>query len=197
MGRAVCLTCAGSTCLMALLMVLVFQGCSRVEDGENNSGASDTTAQNLPEDSVPADTLSNRFDPASIAPGQRFLGLEVVAADVSLTPDSEYVGTVAFKGPITVLGMFRPHFDADVDARCFFVDNAAAHVLPRFPRDERIPWFCFTNPADVGPFWADSLLDRTVAITVDDYQTVRQFTDAYDTARFVRLEETANEGPML
>ena len=63
---------------------------------------------------------------------------------------------------------------------------AAAHVLPRFPLDERIPWFCFSNQEDVVELLDGRAVPRAT-IVIDEYRTTRSFTDAYDTARFVRL----------
>lgn len=98
----------------------------------------------------------------------------------------EWTGTVRFVGAVWLTGGTIRHFDhPEVDAACFEADPRSAPLLPRWPGDERRPWFCFENdsvarrllgaPDRVGP--AEVLIDR--------FTSVRAFTDAVNTARLV------------
>jgi hypothetical protein len=128
-----------------------------------------------------------RFDAATARAGDRVGELEIVSADLGPSEiGGAYVGTVRFRGEITVRGTPR-RIASDHTALCFWVSEGAEHLVPRMRHDDRRVWFCFENEgeaeADLGPH-----LERETAVTVSDYVTVYAFTDAYDTARFVRLE---------
>lgn len=128
------------------------------------------------------------FDPGSIGPGSRVGELTVKRADLSRTSfDSSFVGTVSFSGEVTLGGRTVPHFDSDVRAVCFEANPAGAAELPRWPRDERRPWFCFTNRDEASRLLAPPGVERAAVIVIDDFTTVRAFTDAVNSARLVRV----------
>ena len=108
----------------------------------------------------------------------------------------EWTGSVTFVGSVWLSGSTIRHFDhPEVDAACFEADPVSARLLPRWPRDERRPWFCFENdsvarrllraPDTVGP--AEVLIDR--------FTSVRAFTDAVNTARLVDARRSDASGP--
>jgi hypothetical protein len=132
----------------------------------------------------------NEFDPATLRVGDRILGLRVAAADIALALDSTYVGDVRFAGRVRVRGTPIWHFDhPEVDLLCFEVDSSSVDSLPRWPRDERRVWFCFDNREEAVRTLGPPRDRRRVRIEIEDYQTVRHPTDAFDTARLIRVIE--------
>lgn len=129
----------------------------------------------------------NVFDPKAIEPGQEFLGLTVVTAEAAPAADRPvYVGRVLFRGEITVSGTFRPHPEDGPQVPCFTVDAATAKALPRFPADERVPWFCFRNTFQASQAMREAAgSPRTLVIR--GFETVYRSTDAVDEAEFVQL----------
>jgi hypothetical protein len=129
------------------------------------------------------------FDPAALRVGDRILGLRVSAAQVSLALDSTHVGEVRFAGRIRVRGTPVWHPDhPEVGLLCFDVDSSSVDALPRWPLDERRRvWFCFENRDEAARQLGSPGRKRPVAIEIDDYQTVRHPTDAFDTARLIRV----------
>lgn len=127
----------------------------------------------------------NVFDPRAIEPGQEFLGLVVVQEEVSQAADRPVsVGRVLFRGEITVSGTFRPHPEEGPQVPCFTVDAASARALPRFPADERIPWFCFRNTFQASQAMREAAgSPRTIVIR--GFETVYRLTDAVDEAELV------------
>lgn len=100
----------------------------------------------------------------------------------------EWVGLVRFHGRVRLAGHRVPHFDADVHAVCFEADSQSARRLPRWPDDERRPWFCFSNTAAASRLLgATDTLER-VTIVIDSFTTVRAFTDAVNSAWLAELE---------
>lgn len=146
-----------------------------------------------PGDPPPASQAANRFDPASIQVVDRVLGLTVTHRDLSPAPsmgDSVYVGSVEFSGELTLSGSYRPHPDyPEVQALCFDVDEVSAARLPRMRGDERRVWFCFTNQEEAVRALGSPPAEGRATIVIDEYRTVRQFTDAFDTATLLRVVE--------
>ncbi|HKV10982.1 MAG TPA: hypothetical protein VJ725_22775 [Thermoanaerobaculia bacterium] len=129
----------------------------------------------------------NVFDPRAIAPGQEFLGLVVVEAEAAPAADRPvYVGRVLFRGEITVAGTFRPHPEDGPQVPCFTVDAATAGALPRFPGDERVPWFCFRNTFQASQAMREAA-GSPKTIVIRGFETAYRLTDAIDEAEFVRL----------
>lgn len=129
----------------------------------------------------------NVFDPKAIEPGQQFLGLTVVKAEVEPAADrAASVGRVLFRGEITVSGTFRPHPEDGPQVPCFTADAATARALPRFPEDERLPWFCFRNTFQASEAMQEAAgSPRTIVIR--GFETVYRLTDAVNAAEFVRF----------
>lgn len=143
----------------------------------------------------------NEFDPATVATGDTVAGLRVVHVDVErVFEDSVWVGTVHFEGELAVEGVYQAHFDApEVNAVCFHVDAGSAMRLPRFLPDTRtrprpITWFCFSNPEVAVELLGPPEEPRHAGIVVDRYRLVREFTDAWDLAELVRVD---NVGPRV
>lgn len=141
----------------------------------------------------PAPEASNRFDPASIQPGDQVLGLTVTRQELSHAPamgDSVYVGSVEFSGELTLSSSYRAHPDyPEVQALCFDVDETSAARVPRMRGDERRVWFYFDNQEEAIRALGSPGTEGRATIVIDDYRTVRQFTDVFDTARLVRVVE--------
>jgi uroporphyrinogen-III synthase len=90
--------------------------------------------------------------------------------------------------------VYQPHFDyPEPPALCFHVtDSASIARLPRFAPDrETVPggknWFCFTNADSARALIGPPPTPREATLVVDDYIVRRYFTDAYDTARLLRV----------
>ena len=132
-----------------------------------------------------------RFDPATIREGEQ-VG-EFRAARVDITDaggDIGRVGSVRFIGEARISGELRPHPDyPDVTTICMDVDSASATRLPRWPLDTRTrSWLCFENQDLALRLLGPAGERRPVTVSIDTYQTPRQFSDVYNTARLVRVE---------
>ncbi|HEX6644763.1 MAG TPA: hypothetical protein VF037_08795 [Gemmatimonadales bacterium] len=126
------------------------------------------------------------FDPATLRPGDQ-VGPYIVdsAAIVRAESLGTWVGVVRFRGTIPLRGRRIPHFDPEVRATCFEADSATGRRLPRWPDDERRPWFCFENDTTAARVLADTDTSKPVDIAVDRFTTVRAFTDAVNSARLL------------
>jgi hypothetical protein len=132
------------------------------------------------------------FDPAALRPGVRVGDLVVERADVSRTSfDSSFVGTVRFSGEIALAGRTLRHPDSEVRAVCFEADSVSAARLPRWPADERRPWFCFENDSVAARLLAAPGVERPARVLVDRFTTVRHFTDAVNSARLLRVDSAS------
>lgn len=169
-----------------LVLALSCAGCG---DAARQPEPAATTAEVPP----PAGPPGRVFDPARLRVGDEVLGLRVAAANIQVALDSTHVGEVRFAGILRVRGTPIWHFDhPEVDLLCFEVDSSSVNALPRWPRDERRRvWFCFDNRDEAVARLGPPRPGRSVTIEIDDYQTVRHPTDAFDTARLVRVMEDA------
>ena len=168
----------------------------RATAGAPGSGVTAAPVTDTLRDSSAARTDSNaampgvRFDPATIREGDVVAGFRVGRVDITdAGADMGRVGTVRFLGEATISGRKRPHPDyPDVTTVCMDVDSTSAAKLPRWPNDSRVPWLCFENQDDairmLGPA---SDVREPITVLVDVYQTPRQFSDVYNTARLVRV----------
>ena len=133
-----------------------------------------------------------RFDPATIREGDRVGAFRVARVDITdAGGDYGRVGTVRFLGEVTISGAKRPHPDyPDITTVCMDVDSASAGRLPRWPRDSRTQsWLCFENQEEAIRLLGPAGTREPITVTIDTYQTPRQFSDVYNTARLVRVEE--------
>jgi hypothetical protein len=140
------------------------------------------------------------FDPSAIRPGQQVGSLAVDTADVAWSEAmSTWVGTVRFRGEIPLRGRRIPHFDfPEVASTCFEADSASALTLPRWPDDDRRPWFCFENDSTAHRLLGAVDSSKPVDIVVDRFTTVRAFTDAVNTARILEADACyRSRGPIL
>ena len=135
-------------------------------------------------------TLPTQFDATTVKAGETIGGLQVAKVDVRATPNSEtgVAGSVRFSGEAELQGGYRAHFDyPDVKQPCFWVDIESHAKLPRARGDQRLVWFCFEN-ADAAIKQLGALGTQTHAtIVVDNYTTHLTQSDAWDTARLVRV----------
>ena len=128
------------------------------------------------------------FDPPALRRGDRVATLVVDTLRVDRTGDgAEWVGMVRFAGEIELTGTTIPHIDPEARAVCFEADSATAARLPRWPNDERRSWFCLTNEAEASRTLAPPGRMLPATIVIDDFTTVRSFTDAVNEARLVRV----------
>ena len=167
---------------VCILMLVTALSCGAPDGGHSVDSATDP-------DSAGAERarLGVIFDPIAVRPGDRVGGLEVAATDVRIALDSTPVGTIAFRGELSLRGRRIPHFDADLASRsvCFEADSVSAMQLPRWQGDRRRPWFCFENPskAEAG---LRSASDNVVRVVIDEFTIHRGLSDQVNSARFVR-----------
>ena len=130
------------------------------------------------------------FDPANLRRGMEVGELRVDSSDVVWGEGvGEWVGTVRFAGEIRLRGTVVPHLaDPAQRATCFEADSASGRRLPRWPGDERRPWFCFDDPDAAERMLGAPDSTRSRTITVDRFTTVRAFTDAVNSARLLAAE---------
>lgn len=150
----------------------------------------EAASQNATDQNATDQSLAYRFDPSQVEPGDRLLGLEVVDVEVSSFGSDAYVGTVEFRGEVTLSGTYSPQtalVGSERAVPCFFVSEVSNTQLPRFSNDERNPWFCFTNPDAVQAAFGNTSTEQPATIVVDAYKTVYIPSDVYNEARFVRM----------
>ena len=121
--------------------------------------------------------------------------LRVARVDLALAADDMgYVGNVRFDGELTIAGERMNHPDfPDVKEICMSADSAHADRLPGFPADTRRRWLCFENRDDAARQLGEAGTRGGLTVVIDQYQTVRHFTDAYDTARLVQVVDDRRE----
>jgi hypothetical protein len=108
--------------------------------------------------------------------------------------DMGYVGNVRFDGEVTIGGERMNHPDyPEIKEVCMAVDSASAVRLPRFPGDTRRRWLCFENRADAERQLGPAGTRGPLTVVIDRYQTVRHFSDAYDSATLVRVVDDRRE----
>ncbi len=163
--------------LAGALLLLAGCGGDHAADGDDSAGAA---------------AVVSRFDPNTAEIGERVgeMTLQIVTSQRSMG-QAHWYGAADFTGEIELAGRYRPHPDYPaVDMLCFYPEPAAAARLPHFPDDDRETWFCFRNQADARAALGDPPAKGRSVVVVDDYDYVFQPSDAYNTARFVRLGRT-------
>lgn len=178
--------------LFVVFSVGLVSGCAPAANTPTPTAATPIPAGTPPVNQPPvtaSNNANNVFDPSQVKPGDRVAGLEVVSVDVQPFQNRGYVGTVQFRGELTLSGTYKtdPSADAPSSKPCFFVNPASASQLPRFTNDERIAWFCFSNPDEAQKLLGQpTAADQPAVVVVDNYTTIYQPTDAVNTARLVR-----------
>ena len=172
----------------------------RGEDARLTAGAPGSGVTASPLADSAGDTLALRadsapampgvlFDPATIREGDVVAGFRVGRVDVTdAGGDIGHVGTVRFLGTATISGEKRPHPDyPDVTTVCMDVDSASAAKLPRWSNDSRrVSWLCFENQeVAIRMLGAATSTREPITVEIDVYQTPRQFSDVYNTARLI------------
>ena len=177
--RRVCFR--GCRTLGVWLVTVALSGCGSGAD------SSRVRVEGEVEESGPEVSRGPIIDPGAQV-GDTIGGLEIVSAALSPVPGEAgvWVGEVRFSGTVHLSGARRPHpSDEELGAVCFFPDSSSASRLPRLRSDERVSWFCFSNPDA-----AESLAIHPPSaqqITVDDYTYNYSFSDVFNTARLVSV----------
>ena len=184
------------TCLAILLLCTACADSRDSDAGRDETAADTSTAPRTPggELRIP-DRESYHFDPGAVQVGDSVLGLKIREKDVHrVFDDSVWSGIVRFAGELELTGVYQPHFDYPEPAElCFQVtDSASVRRIPQFAPDAWSSagmkrWFCFTNPEQARAALGPPEQPRKATVVVDDFTVVRQFTDAYSTARLVRV----------
>lgn len=134
------------------------------------------------------------FDPRTIREGHTVGEFRVARVDVTDAGDDfGHVGTVRFLGETTISGELRPHHDyPEVTTLCMDLDSASAARMPRWRADSRTrSWLCFENQEQAARMLGPAGTTKPISVVIDVYQTPRQFSDVYNTARLVRVVEPA------
>jgi hypothetical protein len=177
---------------LAIALSLPGAGCRAGADGTADNEAQQLTpggARTVPP------WEERHFDPATLRVGDRFHDLVVVDREVRrVFEDSVWAGHYRFAGEITVRGTFERHFDwPEPAALCFWITEPdQVQRIPDFAPDtwtapDARTWFCFSNPALAEELLGPGDAPREATIVVDDYLSVREFSDVFDTARLVRV----------
>jgi hypothetical protein len=135
------------------------------------------------------------FDPATIKVGDTVGMLAVARVDITKAADDMgYVGNVRFAGEVTISGERMTHPDfPEIQEVCMRVDSTSVVQLPRFPGDTRRAWLCFENRGEAARQLGPAGTRGPLTVVIDRYQTVRHFSDAYDTATLIRVVEDRRE----
>jgi hypothetical protein len=152
---------------------------------------SDTATTGLTD--APRATAPTQFDAKQVKTGATIAGLQVAAANVTpAQTDVGVSGAVSFRGQAEVTGSYRAHFDyPEVKQPCFWVDVESWGKLPRAKGDTRIVWFCFENAEQAISQLGALGTQSRATIVIDDYTTNLTQSDAWDTARLVRVVKKA------
>ena len=150
--------------------------------------ATDTSTSGISD--APRATAPTQFDAQQVRTGTTIGGLKV--ADVKLQPaagaDTKVAGSVRFAGQAELVGSYRAHFDyPETKEPCFWVDVESWGKLPRAQGDTRIVWFCFENRDEAIKQLGALGTQARATIVVDNYTTYLSQSDAFDTARLVRV----------
>lgn len=174
--------------LLALLLPLA---CERSQSDEALEAAADSML--AARESVTAEPrragAPTQFDAQTVKAGQQFGDMTVAAVQLQPGQTSAGVsGSVQFKGEVEIVGSYRAHFDyPDVKEPCFWVDVGSWSKLPRASADTRIIWFCFTNREEAVRQLGALGTQARATIIIDDYTTNISASDAFDTARLIRV----------
>jgi hypothetical protein len=174
-------------------------GCDRGADDGVTAAANHApvaeTASATPSNSSPLPRDALIFDPATVKVGDILGGLRVERVDIDrAVGDMGYVGDVRFDGEVTISGERMNHPDfPEVRAICMRVDSVSVRRLPRFPDDTRRTWLCFENRDEAARRLGEAGTRGPLTVVIDRYQTVRHFSDVYDTAMLVRVVEDRRE----
>lgn len=125
------------------------------------------------------------FSPDSVAVDDTVGWLVVDRVAVTRAYDSSAVGSVKFGGELELKGRLIPHFDSDLEAKCFEADSASAARMPRWQGDMRRPWFCFSNQED--PRVVKAVVPSDATIVIDRYTIRFTMSDAVNEARLLRF----------
>ena len=188
---------------LAVMTVVALIGCTG-SDGARRADSTSTpgdSATGAPPPAPPVDsrtvpdTLGLVFDPATVKVGDTVGTLRVARVDIAKAADDMgYVGNVRFAGEVSISGERMNHPDfPDIKEVCMRIDSASVVRLPRFPGDTRRSWLCFENRADAERQLGPAGTQGGLTVVIDRYQTVRHFSDAYDTATLVRLVDDRRE----
>ena len=138
-----------------------------------------------------------RFDPETLRPGERVGNLvaDTVAFRHALV-DSTLVGMARFSGEIQLTGQTLRHPDADLrhTEMCFEADSTSATRLPRWPSDERRPWFCFVNRDAAVRELRGPSEGIAASIVIDQFTIHRGLSDEVNSARLVRVIRGSVDG---
>ena len=138
-----------------------------------------------------------RFDPVTLRPGERVgdLVADTVAFRTALA-DSTLVGIARFSGEIQLTGQTMRHPDADLrhTEMCFEADSTSATRLPRWPGDERRPWFCFVNRDAAVRALRGPSEGIAASIVIDQFTIHRGLSDEVNSARLVRVVRDSVDG---
>ena len=161
----------------------------RVPGAETASATPPTTSR------VPTNASALTFDPATVKVGDTLGELRVERVDIAKAAgDMGYVGDVRFDGEATISGDRMTHPDyPEVKEVCMSIDSVSARRLPRFPGDQRRTWLCFENRDEAARQLGAAGTRGGLTVVIDRYQTVRHFSDVYDTAKLVRVVEDRRE----
>jgi len=157
------------------------------QQASTDSPPADTTAAGAPADTPRPGAA---FNAIQVKAGDKVGALEVAANKTQAAPHSSIgvAGSVEFKGEVQLNGSYRAHFDyPEVKEACFWVDIDDWNKLPRASGDERIKWFCFVNQEEAIRQLGALGTETRATIVVNDYITNIAQTDAFDTARLVRV----------
>ena len=146
-----------------------------------------------PASPVEADRADDFRSPESQEGGHRWAFRADSVAVVWAEAVGEWTGSVTFVGRVWLSGVTVRHPDyPEVQSVCFEAEPTSARQLPRWPDDERRPWFCFENDSIARRILGapDSL--GSAEVLIDRFTTVRAFTDAVNSAHFVAADRAVD-----
>ncbi len=198
LGRGRPLAMRGAA-IMAGLAGLACAGSSDAPNADSTAGnaraGGDSVVPSAAPNQTAADTLALTFDPVTVKVGDTLGTLRVARVDITkAAEDMGYVGNVRFDGEVTIGGERMTHPDfPEIREVCMRVDTTSVVRLPRFPDDKRRSWLCFENRPEAERQLGPAGTRGGLTVVIDRYQTVRHFSDAYDTATLVRVLDDRRE----
>lgn len=172
---------------IALAAIALAAACRPAESPRTSEAANAPAGHGSPRRAYPGAPVIS--EPGQLEAGDTIAGLVVDSVAATWAAGvGEWVGVVRFHGRVRLAGHRMPHFDSDVRAVCFEADSQSARRLPRWPNDERRPWFCFSNTAAATKLLGAADTLERITIVIDSFTTVRAFTDAVNSAWLAELE---------
>ncbi|NGQ96203.1 hypothetical protein G3578_13635 [Brevibacillus sp. SYP-B805] len=133
------------------------------------------------------------FDERTAKVGDVVAGMTITRFDMNHFPNEplSYFGIVEFAGSATIKATYQ-HFGEAHEflggAICFYVDPEYADRIPRSLGDDRVPFFCATNPDDFRKVVGPPGSTGAAALSIDGFTYDYRPTETWNRAKVTAIE---------